>query len=326
MAASANPSPAPATDRPPRPRRWAPLSLRLFAAILCAVGAWTGIRAYRQHAAIREIERLGGMVVTREVGPAWLRAWVGDNRMRLLEDVVAVQLDLCSTVTDGDLAQLRAFPWLEDLVLTGDSSLTDAGLRHLSGLTNLRALNLESTAITDAGLAELNRLTALEHLSLMGTGVTDAGTGQLAALTNLKQLELTSTNVTGSGFAKLKGLTHLAVLDLQETELTDEGVEQLTAFPRLWHLAIASPHVTDAGVAHLKGMTSLRTLGLVKMQLTDAGLAELDGLTGLRKLSVHFTNVTEEGVTNLQAALPKLVIAGLDEQERALSNAGIADP
>src|SRR5262245_4827207 len=140
--------------KPPRTKRWVPLSLRLFAAILCAVGAWTGIRAYRQYVAIREIERLGGMVVTREAGPAWLRAWVGHGRMRLFEEVVSVRLELCSTVADADLARLRAFPRLEDLALDGDILLTDAGLRHLSGLTNLGTLCLGSTAITDAGLAE----------------------------------------------------------------------------------------------------------------------------------------------------------------------------
>ena len=42
--------------------------------------------------------------------------------------------------------------------------MTDDGLKHLKGLTNLSELNLESTQITDAGLVHLKGLPGLEWL------------------------------------------------------------------------------------------------------------------------------------------------------------------
>jgi hypothetical protein len=48
------------TDKPPGPRRWIPVSLRIFVAILVVLGAvsglWVAVAAYRQHVAIREFK------------------------------------------------------------------------------------------------------------------------------------------------------------------------------------------------------------------------------------------------------------------------------
>jgi hypothetical protein len=56
----------PAADKLPRPNRWIPLSLRMFVALLLLFGIWTGIRAYRQFVAIREIEQAGGKSLGRD--------------------------------------------------------------------------------------------------------------------------------------------------------------------------------------------------------------------------------------------------------------------
>ena len=56
-----------------------------------------------------------------------------------------------------------------------DSNVTDAGLAHLQGATNLHRLNLANTKVTDAGLANLKGLTQLDWLNLAKTMVTDTG-------------------------------------------------------------------------------------------------------------------------------------------------------
>src|SRR5262249_2700909 len=130
MAAPASPTPAPAIDRPPRPRRWVPLSLRLFAALLFGLGAWTGLRAYRRPAAIRDIERLGGNVITKPRGPDWLRRIAGDRAMRAFDRVIHIQA--CDReFTDERLDPLRLFP---DLIGTKlhRSGVTDRVLDHLT--------------------------------------------------------------------------------------------------------------------------------------------------------------------------------------------------
>ena len=60
-----------------------------------------------------------------------------------------------------------------------DTKITDAGLVHLKGLTNLQTLGLGFTKITGTGLVHLKGLTKLEMLSLYGTKVTDAGVAEL---------------------------------------------------------------------------------------------------------------------------------------------------
>jgi len=54
-----------------------------------------------------------------------------------------LQLDLCrSDIRDCDLIGLRGLSSIQILNLWGNRLLTDAGLKHLRGLTSLRKLNL----------------------------------------------------------------------------------------------------------------------------------------------------------------------------------------
>lgn len=53
------------------------------------------------------------------------------------------------------------------------TAVTDAGLQHLSGLTNLEWLDLSGTAIGDGGLQHLSGLKNLQHLDLSRTRVGD---------------------------------------------------------------------------------------------------------------------------------------------------------
>ena len=80
-----------------------------------------------------------------------------------------------------------------------------AGLKHLTGLKNLRAMRLWNVPLTDADLESLQSLTSLEELSLKGArGVTDRGLEHLQVLTGLKELDLRETGVTREGAEALR--------------------------------------------------------------------------------------------------------------------------
>lgn len=80
---------------------------------------------------------------------------------------------------------LAAFPSLKALDIKS-VKMSDAGLRHLQNLPQLRKLSVEAP-VTDAGLAHLKALHQLEELSLKGSKVTDAGVQELQkALANVK--------------------------------------------------------------------------------------------------------------------------------------------
>jgi Leucine-rich repeat (LRR) protein len=186
--------------------RWIPLSLKIFAAILgmlSVVTGWEAWRLYRQHDAIREIERAGGVVFTEPGGPDWLRPWIGQDWDELLDQPAFVCID--------------------------HNSETDGMLVHLSQLSNLRSLRLAGPRVTDERLIHLKSLTALETLKLGNTSVTDAGLVHLRGLKNLQDLSLSHSQVTGPGLKHLRGLIHLKSLDLTETNVTGAGIAELQA-------------------------------------------------------------------------------------------------
>ncbi len=137
---------------------------------------------------------------------------LNDARISILEnlrDLRELDVSYCF-VTDGDLADVEALTSLRALRLSYNRDITDAGIVHLKGLTNLTRLDLAHTKITDAGLVHLNGLTRLVELNLMSTDVTDAG------------------------LAHLKGLSKLSLVDLRVTPVTDAGLKELQrALPRL---------------------------------------------------------------------------------------------
>src|SRR5579862_1429071 len=84
-----------------------------------------------------------------------------------------------------------------------NTSVTDAGLKSLAGLKNLRRLHLERTAVGDEGLASVKNLGELTYLNLYSTKVTDKGLASIAGLKKLKNVYLWQTAVTDGGAADL---------------------------------------------------------------------------------------------------------------------------
>lgn len=213
----------------PRWRRWSRRVLALILLLLVLSGAaafalW--LPWHRNAAAVRMVERCGGTVRMTTVGPRWLRRFLGRRGSFLLERAGPF-CDLSgSTVTDADLRTLDGLSELECLELQ-NTDVTDAGLESLSRLKGLKSLNLEDTQVTDAGLRYLRDLRTLETLNLAGTGVTDAGMQHLANLKQLAALYLDSANVTDAGLEQLNNLTELQVLSVHGTKVTGAAISAL---------------------------------------------------------------------------------------------------
>jgi hypothetical protein len=73
----------------------------------------------------------------------------------------------------------------------GSSALDDEGLKHLvAACPGIRKLSLNSTRVTDAGLVHLAGLSQLQRLELATRGVTDGGLAHFKAPPNLLHLKL----------------------------------------------------------------------------------------------------------------------------------------
>lgn len=217
-----------------------------------------------------------------------------------------------SRVGQGEgIAAVKQFARLRVLDI-GDTSVSDAGLAAVAGLTELEAILLPEE-ITDAGLAHLAGLTRLRELNLSQRPITDAGLMHLAKLDALESLALYGVEgINGSGLAALEGAEKLAELDLSACRgLTDQGMASLARLSQLKKLSLP-PQTTDAGLSHLSALVNLRELEIDESQITDAGLVHLAKLQALENLSVMDTGLTDAAVPHL-AALKNLSTLSLEK-------------
>lgn len=99
-------------------------------------------------------------------------------------------------VTDAEVAMLRPLAPVLVWLNASRTALSDAGVRHLGALTQLRRLNLANTKIGDKGFGALMPLGQLEYLNAYGTQMTDDGLAMVASLPKLRQLYVWQTKVT----------------------------------------------------------------------------------------------------------------------------------
>lgn len=230
---------------------------------------------------------------------------------------LSAQLDANGQMTDAmiedmtkdiakDIAKdLAGVASVTSLNLSGSQAVTDAGLRHLARLPNLRHLDLSGTAITDRGLIILRDLPKLETISLAMTRVTDEGVVHLAGCDALEQVNLSWTHTGDNAIRTLVGKRRLNHFR-SGNNVTDAGLELLHELPvfKTWHggevkmsllsyeaspnyLSLRGPF-TDRGIEHLRGLDGLFALNLddSNLGLTSVGLAPLVSLPNLGWLAV----------------------------------------
>ena len=182
----------------------------------------------------------------------------------------------------SDFTGLETAVNLERLFASDNYDCTPPSLAPLSGLGNLRVLDLSVSDIED--LSPLDGLTNLRVLNLSDSSVEDISA--LTGMTSLEVLDLRDTGFHEVGdFSPLARLTGLRVLRLPATE-EDKGLD----FPEADYTPIAGLtaleelrglHASGADdLAWLAGMTSLKRLEIWEMN-DHSPLAELTGLQWL---------------------------------------------
>jgi internalin A len=208
-------------------RRFLRFSTRGMIVVVVVVGGWLGwlVRSARiQREAVAAIEKTGGSVLYDwewrdepdiPAGKLWAPRWLVDQvGIDYFGHVISVTLDSSSMASDSTLELVARFKRLRELGVARPS-VTDAGVAHLEGLSDLSWLGLPNTQVTNAGLAHIRGLTKLKGLGLANTHVSDLGLKHLEGLTNLQVLELVRTQVTDRGATALKGaLPRLTIINL----------------------------------------------------------------------------------------------------------------
>ena len=156
------------------------------------------------------------------------------------------------------------------------------GLAHLSGLTKLRRLNLQSANVTDAGIDVLKNMPELEELSLYRTKVSNAGLAKLSGLKNLRSVDLRYSRVTSSGVRELTS-------KLPKADVSPPRVVQPRAEARDGGLGGRRPGVTSAVAEWLRAIGG-------KVQMTDGTITAV---------SLNGTSITDREFVVL-TKLPQL--------------------
>jgi hypothetical protein len=147
------------------------------------------------------------------------------------------------------------------------------------------AVDLSSTPVTDAGLKELAVLKQLRTLSLRGTPVTDAGLKELAGLHRLDELDLTNSQVTGAGLKELAGLKQLRILSLGRMQLSfvDTKFEPGQPLQVRIEAEAQRQEAIRAALAHLAQMQQLKALHVTMSDGRRENLGALNRLKGQLK-------------------------------------------
>ncbi|MDP7034394.1 MAG: hypothetical protein QF752_07860 [Planctomycetota bacterium] len=167
-------------------------------------------------------------------------------------------------IKGGDLAlkSLGGCSWVT-AIHAKNWSITNEGLAFLASSTSLRTLSLaDQQGVTNDGLHHLSGLTDLIYLDLSSTGISRSST---------RNDEATYTD----GVAHLSGLTNLQTLKLDSTNLTDTGMNFLSGLSKLTYLSLSNTSVTDITVGYLSGCAELQRLDLADTGVTAQDLSAL---------------------------------------------------
>tara|TARA_B110000116_G_C16656644_1_gene499843 strand:+ start:65 stop:829 length:765 start_codon:yes stop_codon:yes gene_type:complete len=155
-----------------------------------------------------------------------------------------------SNITDEGMAILKDATSVETLFLTG-TTITDAGLEPLAGLSGLIILHLPET-ITDEGFKHVGEITTLKTLSAERCKITDVGMAHLVNMSELRWLKMNHTAISDKGLDAIKDLTTLHTLELMNTKITDKGLLFLSGLSKLNSLEMTGCDLTDEAVQALQ--------------------------------------------------------------------------
>ena len=156
------------------------------------------------------------------------------------------------SLRDTDLGALVDIPGLRVLQLDyADNMLTDTGMTEIAKLTQLEHLRIRGGSIGDDGLKALSTMPNLRALNLPQGKFTDTGLAHLKHLPKLQMLRIGSPNVTDKGIAEFKDFPSLSRVHLIDIPITNRGLADLQAIPKLESLYLDGANISDAAVDEL---------------------------------------------------------------------------
>lgn len=228
----------------------------------------------------------------------------------------------CVPMRDVDLMHFADLTNLRKLKLP--AGIGDAGVRHLSGLTELTQLLFQDAAITATGMQHLKLMTKLEELGFWRcTSLTDEGFDHVTKMTSLKRLDLRRcAKLTDGTLQRISHLHSLELIDFGNVpSITDAGLKTISELVKLKYLGTVNTSITDFTpvrnfvklelinvppkfdddqLRHLKDLSKLTNIGLDGTRVTDEGMAFIGSMQQVRWLAIRDTAVSDAGLASLK--------------------------
>jgi hypothetical protein len=250
--------------------------------------------------------------------PAWLRNWLGDERLdaflyvehlcagpmdntdrlalcRLRELRNLVSLDLASAHVVRAPGPAFAEPLQSEPVLRRDRPPWGTPTDFDGRLTD----HPQPLPLGDNELETLAGLGALTQLDLTNSLFSSRGAAAIGRLPRLQRLSLLCTLLTDAGLREIGGLHDLRWLSLDGTKITGAGLAHLEGLPTLDALRLGGSQGVRAGFANLGRLKSLTRLDVSACRLADADMAIVGELAGVRWLDISGNAITGEGLRRL---------------------------
>ena len=208
-------------------------------------------------------------------------------------------LEIRGNLTFDQLEPLSALTNLETLTIVpdGEGALYVSDLSPLSKLTNLKSLNITINNLSD--FAGISGLTELRELDIWGQNATYTSLDGLENLTKLESLRIPMRSMDQSPYKidALAGLTSLKSLNLSSHVKDLAPLENLT---NLEFLSIENGGHIEGAFSSLEPLKNLTSLTRLSLYMETADLTPLTGLTKLQS----FTLYAQGGISNQQTGTP----------------------
>lgn len=240
----------------------------------------------------------------------------------------------CINPTNAELRWISKLSNVRGLLVSNGMSLRriniNRKLRHLRRMENLRLLSIRGIRLTDAGLRNIGCLKNLRELWLDVSVQTYTICDYLEAFglhpyTICDYLEALglhlpyclyectyetdwhlrirnhySQSVTEAGFKHIENLQHLETLFLRYgKDINEEMLATIASLPNLRHLRLYESYISNQGLAYLASHPNLEKLDCSKVNINDTGIMYVSRLPNLRYLYLDYVDITDAAVKYL---------------------------
>lgn len=178
----------------------------------------------------------------------------------------------------------------------------DDDLARLSGLAELRSLDLSNCKLSAAGIGKLKGLHGLHTLDLSGIDLSGFDFEVLKDSANLRKLTLNRCSISDDQLLSIMRLfPHLSALKVSVSRLSDVSVSKIGTLKKLKTLELASSTISDESFPAIRTLKMLNHLDLSDTKISGDNLSQLESLRWLYELRIKGVSVGDDWISKLVA-------------------------